>query len=83
MHGDEVLDVRTKWFENNIIWEPVDGQHIVQACREAKIEHVGSVLPDKECRNVFDVRTAKFLVYNDSRLYIDASVRINAKEFKR
>ena len=41
------------------------------------------MLTNEEYPNVFSVRRAKFLVYNDSRLYIDASVRINAKEFER
>ncbi len=38
VHGDGFLGARTNWLENNIIWEPVDGQHIVEACREAKLE---------------------------------------------
>ena len=83
MHGDEVLGAREKWLENNINREPVDGQHIVQTCREAKIEHEAGLLPHEEYGKVFFVRRAKFLVYNDSCLYIDALMRINANEFER
>ena len=55
VHGHEVLKVRAKWLENNIIWELVDGQHIVQACREAKIEYEAGLLTNEEYRNVFVV----------------------------
>ena len=81
--GHGVLGSRANWLENNIIWEPVDGQHIVQACMEAKIECDAGLLSEEEYREVFAVRKAKFVVYKDPHLYIDASVRINAKEFER
>lgn len=42
--GHGVLGSRANWLENNIIWEPVDGQHIVQACMEAKIERDAGLL---------------------------------------
>jgi hypothetical protein len=30
-------DNHRQWLENNIVWEPVDGQHIIAACRLAKV----------------------------------------------
>jgi hypothetical protein len=30
-------DNQRQWLENNIVWEPVDGQHIIVACRLAKV----------------------------------------------
>jgi hypothetical protein len=39
-HGNLVFsDIeksRMSWLQNRIVWEPVDGQHIIAACRLAK-----------------------------------------------
>ena len=48
-------DNQRQWLENNIIWEPVDGQHIVVACRLAKVqEH------EEEFKTCFARCMAKF-----------------------
>jgi hypothetical protein len=69
--------------ENNIIWEPVDGQHIVAACRLAKLQEQAGLISEEEFRTYFAKRRTKFIVFNNPNLYIEASVRINAKEFER
>jgi hypothetical protein len=69
--------------ENNIVWEPVDGQHIVAACRLAKVQEQAGLILEEEFRTRFAKRRAKFIVFNNPKLYIEASVRINAKEFER
>jgi hypothetical protein len=82
-----VLDMpamnRIHWLENNIIWEPVDGQHIVAACLRAQRENEKGVMSNEEFRTKFAQRKAKFIVINNPKLYIEVSVRINAKEFER
>ena len=69
--------------ENIIIWEPVDGQHIVAACRLAEVEEQAGLISEEEFRTRFVRRRAKFIVFNNPNLYIVASVRMNAKESKR
>jgi hypothetical protein len=74
---------RIHWLENNIVWEPMDGQHIVVACLRAQRENEEGVMSDEELRTKFARRKAKFIVFNNPKLYIEASVKINAKEFER
>jgi hypothetical protein len=40
-------------------------------------------MSDEEFRTKFAQRKAKFIVFNNPKLYIEASVRINEKEFER
>jgi hypothetical protein len=74
---------RIHWLENNIVWEPMDGQHIVAACLQAQRKNEEGVLSNEEFMTKFAQRKAKFIVFNNPKLYIEASVMINAKEFER
>jgi hypothetical protein len=74
---------RTQWLQNNIIWESVDGQHIVAACEQAQRENQLGLLSDEDFLTRYTQRKAKFIVFNNPKLYIEASVRINAREFER
>jgi hypothetical protein len=40
-------------------------------------------MPEEEFKSRFVRHRAKFIVFNNPKLYIEASVRINAKEFER
>jgi hypothetical protein len=74
---------RTQWLQNSIIWEPVDGQHIVAACAQARRENEVELLSDEDFLTRYARRKAKFIVFDNLKLYIEASVMINAKEFER
>ena len=76
-------ELRTRWLENNIMWEPVDGQHIIGACKRAKEEHTEGNMSDEEFHAHFERRKAKFVVYDNPQYYIEAFVRTNAREFDR
>jgi hypothetical protein len=74
---------RTQWLQNNIVWKLVDGQHIIVACAQARRENQLGLLSDKDFLTRYTQRKAKFIVFNNPKLYIEASVRINAREFER
>jgi hypothetical protein len=74
---------RVHWLQDNIIWEPVDGQHIVAACLQVQRENRVGLMSDEEFMTKYTQHKAKFIVFNKPKLYIEASVRINAKEFER
>lgn len=74
---------RISWLENRVIWEPIDGQHIVAACKQAQLEHAMGLMSDNEFDTKYATRKARFMVFDNPRFYIEASVRINAKEFER
>jgi hypothetical protein len=74
---------RTQRLQDNIIWEPVDGQHIVATCVQARKENQLGLLSDENFLTRYAWRKAKFIVFNNPKLYIEASVTINAKEFER
>ena len=74
---------RTQWLQNNIIWELVDGQHIVAACAQAQRENEVGLLSDEDFFTRYTWQKAKFIVFDNPKLYIEASVMINAKEFER
>ena len=76
-------ELRTRWLENNIMWEPVDGQHIIGACKRAKEENTEGNMSNEEFHAHFERRKAKFVVYDNPQYYIEASVRINGREFDR
>jgi hypothetical protein len=69
--------------ENNIVWKPANGQHIVAACQLAKVQEQAGLILEEEFKTRFIKCRAKFIVFNNLNLYIEASVRINAKEFER
>ena len=71
------------WLQERIIWEAVDGQHIVAACKFAKEQCINDKIPKSEFQKTFEQRKATFVVYDDRRLYITKSVRINNAEWNR
>lgn len=71
------------WLQERIIWEPVDGQHIVAACNFAKEEVAQHKLSHAEFINIFEMREATFVVYDDPALYLAKSARVNKKEWNR
>ena len=86
-HGDRHLAgidaSRRIWLTEQIIWEPVDGQHIVAACKLAQEERKNGNLSEAEYIETFERRDAMFVVYDDRRFYIAKSMRINASEWER
>jgi len=74
---------RMDWLRNYIIWEPVDGQHIVAACKQAQMEERNGLMSTEAFNKTYAQWKAQFIVFNNPQLYIEASVRINAKEFER
>jgi hypothetical protein len=60
--------------ENNIVWEPVDGQHIVVACRLSKAQEQAGLISEEEFRTRFAKLKAKFIVFKNPNLYIEASI---------
>lgn len=74
---------RISWLTEQIIWEPVDGQHIVAACKLALEERENGTMTEAEYVKTFQQREAQFVVYDDPRFYIDKSVRINAAVWER
>ena len=75
--------LKTRWLQNNIVWELVDGQHIVAACKRAQQENCKGKMFDEEYRKRFAERKAKFVVCNNPQFYSETLVRINAREFDR
>jgi hypothetical protein len=61
----------------------VDGHHIVAAYQLAKVQEQAGLILEEEFRTRFAKRREKFIVFNNPNLYLEASVRINAKEFER
>ena len=61
----------------------MDGQHIIAACHLAKEDF----LQERMTTEVYNKSYAKYktrvIMFNQLQVYIKASVRINAKEFKR
>ena len=74
---------RTQWLQNNIVWELVNGQHIVAACVQARRENQLGLLSDEDLLTRYAWRKAKFIVLDNPKLYIKGSIRIIAKEFER
>ena len=74
---------KINWLQNNIVWKLVDGQHIVAACLQTRREHQAGLMSDEEFMTKYAQRKAKFIVFNKPKLYIEASIMINAKEFER
>ena len=63
---------------NSIIWEPCDGQHIVQACKVNEKEAFASGnITEEEMNSIFRKRLAIPVVYNNPRMYIEMSKRQN------
>ena len=64
-------------FLADVVWEPVDGQHILWACQHiARDEHERGTLGD-EVYERFLRRSATVLVYDDPRFFVSESRRAN------
>jgi hypothetical protein len=83
-HQDEGnLLSRIDFFTNNILWQPVDGQHIIHACKVLAWEAFQrGDITEEIYRERFRTRKARFVVYNKPHLYIGASVQINELHLK-
>jgi hypothetical protein len=69
--------------QNRIVWEPVDGQHIVVACHLAKEDFLQGRMSTEVYNKSYAKHKARVIMFNQPQVYIEASVRINAKEFER
>ena len=86
-HGNLVsIDVeksRMSWLENHIVWEPVDGQHIVAACHLAKEDLLQRRMTEEVYNRSYAKHKARVIIFNQLQVYIEASMRISTKEFER
>jgi hypothetical protein len=86
-HGNlvsgDVEKSRMSWLQNRIVWEPVDGQHIVAACHLAKEDFLQGRMTTDVYNMSYAKHKARVIMFNQPQVYIEASVRINAKEFER
>jgi hypothetical protein len=82
MSGD-VEKSRMSWLQNRIIWEPVDGQHIVAACHLAKEDFLQGRMSTEVYNRNYAKHKARVIMFNQPQVYIEASARINVKEFER
>ena len=65
-----------KWLEERIIWESVDGQHVVAACKAARERCKNGTLNRAEYEETYMKRKSTFVVYDDPRLYILMSLML-------
>jgi hypothetical protein len=86
-HGNlmssDVEKSRMSCLQNYIVWEPVDGQHIVAACHLAKEDFLQGRMTMEVYNRSHAKHKARVIMFNQPHMYIEASVRINAKEFER
>jgi hypothetical protein len=69
---------------NSILWQIVDGQHIIHACKVlAQEAFQRGDITEEIYRQRFSTRNTRFVVYNKPHLYIGASVQINELYLKR
>ena len=66
-----------KWLEERIIWEPIDGQHVVAACKAARERCKNGMLNRAEYEETYMKQKSTFVVYDDPRLYISMSLMLN------
>jgi hypothetical protein len=87
IHGNlvsgDVEKSRMSWLQNRIVWEPADGQHIVAACHLAKEDFLQGRMTTEVYNMSYAKHKARVIMFNQPQVYIEASVRINAKEFER
>jgi hypothetical protein len=69
--------------QNRIVWESVDGQHIVAACHLAKEDFLQGRMTTEVYNRSYTKHKARIIMFNQTQVYIKASVRINVKEFER
>jgi hypothetical protein len=71
------------WLQNRIVWKPVDGQHIIVACHLAKEDFLQGRMSTEVYNRSYAKHKVRVIMFNQPQVYIEASVRINAKEFER
>jgi hypothetical protein len=81
--SNDVEKSRMSWLQNRIVWEPVDGQHILTACHLAKEDFLQGRMTMEVYNKSYAKHKARVIMFNQPQMYIEASVRINAKEFER
>jgi hypothetical protein len=59
--------------EERVLWELVDSQHILEAYHIARAKVQQGNLTEEEYRQTFSMRKARFVVYNNPSLPIEAS----------
>jgi hypothetical protein len=86
-HGNlvsgDIEKSRMSWLQNRIVWELVDGQHIVAACHLAKEDFLQGRMSTEVYNKSYAKHKARVIMFNQLQVYIEASVRINTKEFER
>jgi hypothetical protein len=87
IHGNlvsgDIEKSRMSWLQNRIVWEPVDGQHIVAAYHLAKEDFLQGRMTTEIYNRNYAKHKVRVIMFNQPQVYIEASVRINAKEFER
>ena len=71
------------WLQNCIVWEPIDGQHIVATCHLGKEDFLQGRMTIEVYNRSYAKHKARAIMFNQPQVYIEASVRINTKEFER
>jgi hypothetical protein len=86
-HGNlvsgDVEKSRMSWLQNRIVWELVDGQHIVAVCHLVKEDFLQGRMTTEVYNRSYAKHKARVIMFKQPQVYIEASVRINAKEFER
>ena len=70
-------------YKTCIVWELVDSQHIVAACHLAKEDFLQERMTTEVYNRSYTKHKARVIMFNQPQVYIDASMRINVKEFER
>jgi hypothetical protein len=81
--SDDVEKSRMTLLQNHIVWERVDGQHIVAACHLAKEDFLQGRMTTEVYNRSYAKHRARVIMFNQPQVYIEASMRINAKEFEK
>ena len=79
----DVQKSRMSWLQNCIVWKPVDGQHIIVACHLAKEDFLYGRMTAEVYNTSYAKDKERVIIFNQSQVYIEASVKIYAKEFER
>ena len=61
----------------------LDGQHIVASCHLVKVDFLQGRMTTKIYNRSYAKHKARIIMFNQPQVYIEASVRINTKEFER
>ena len=69
--------------QNCVVWEPVDGHYIVAACYLAKEDFLQGRMTAEVYNKSYTKHKARIIMFNQPQVYIEASMRINAKEFEK